>query len=536
MTSSTSPTRRLRPPLVSVEGIAVLDGGRELFADTTWTLRVDEHWAVLGPSGAGKSVLAAALCGQVPLARGSIRYHFLTGSEARNARWGWFARGSVVRVGGEDRQRLADRYSPYHQARWNSSEAGAGDTVRALLTRQSVEGLNPYEVLPPARDEAAYEARVERTVALFGLGPLLGRRVLQLSNGETQKLLLARAVLRAPRLLVLDDPFAGLDERSRGLLREALDELARGGMHLVLATPRPEDLPGCVDRVLLVRDHRVAAEGGRRELENVTGRAAPPRRQPSPAGEAPRTGRRRGPTHRRAGAPLVELRDVTVRYGETTILDRVRFTMRRGEHWALSGPNGAGKSTLLSLILADNPQAYANDVRLFGRRRGTGESIWEVKERIGAVSPELHAHYPGSARVLEAVCSGLTGTLGLYRACTEEELARARSWLARFGLAGDEGRNLVELSFGAQRLVLVARALVADPELLVLDEPCQGLDADGRRRVVEAVDAAAAAARAGVLFVTHRPDELPRCITHAIRLEQGRVVSAGPRRAPAAGG
>ncbi len=228
---------------------------------------------------------------------------------------------------------------------------------------------------------------------------------------------------------------------------------------------------------------------------------------------------------------IVELRDVTVRYGATTILDRVSFTMRRGEHWALSGPNGAGKSTLLSLVLADNPQAYANRVRLFGRRRGTGESIWEVKARIGAVSPELHAHYPGGTRVLEAVCSGLTGTLGLYRPCTGEEQARARRWLARFGLGDAEARNLVELSYGSQRLVLVARALVADPELLVLDEPCQGLDADGRRRVIDAVDAAAASARAAVLFVTHRPDELPRCITHALRLEQGRVIEAGPRRA-----
>ncbi|HYD42731.1 MAG TPA: ATP-binding cassette domain-containing protein [Anaeromyxobacter sp.] len=524
--------RAPRPPLVTLDRIAVREADRELFAGTSWTLRQGEHWALLGPSGAGKSVLAAALCGQVPLARGTIRYHFLDGAEARDARWGWFARGSVVRVAGEDRQRLADRYSPYQQARWNASEAGTGDTVRALLSRQSVEALNPYEVLPPARDEGAYEARVARTIALFGLAPLLGRRVLQLSNGETQKLLLARAVLRAPRLLVLDDPLAGLDAQARGQVRAALDELAGGGMHLVVATPRPEDLPACVDRVLLLRDHRVAAQGSRRALARARSRP--------PAEETARVAARRSPRARRAqgrtagaapaaSAPLVELRGVTVRYGTTTILDRVTFTMRRGEHWALSGPNGAGKSTLLSLVLADNPQAYANRVRLFGRRRGSGESIWEVKARIGAVSPELHAHYPAGTRVLEAVCSGLDGTLGLYRACNDDEAARARGWLARFGLSGAEERNLVELSFGAQRLVLVARALVGDPELLVLDEPCQGLDAEGRRRVVAAVDAAAAAARAGVLFVTHRPDELPRCITHALQLEGGRVVRAGPR-------
>jgi molybdate transport system ATP-binding protein len=397
-----------------------------------------------------------------------------------------------------------------------------------MLTRQSVEAQNPYQVLEPMHDQAAYQARLERTVELFGLGPLLGRHVLQLSNGETQKLLLARAVLRAPRLLVLDDPLVGLDERSRAALREALDDLARGGMHLVMATPRPEDLPSCVDRVLLVRDHRVAGELRRSELAGLAWDDGPDGASPRPARPATAVAAA-GNDRASVEESLVEMVDVTVRYGRTTILDRVTFQVRRGEHWALSGPNGAGKSTLLSLVLADNPQAYANRVRLFGRQRGTGESIWEIKERIGEASPELHAHYPAGTRVLDVVCSGLVGSVGLYRECTEEGRARARSWLARFGLAAEEDRTLGELSFGLQRLVLVARAMVPDPELLVLDEPCQGLDARGRSRVMEAVDAVAESSRAGILFVTHRPDELPRCITHTLRLEQGRVVRAGPR-------
>jgi len=514
-----------RRPLVSVERITIREGGRELFADTSWTLWEGEHWGLLGPNGSGKSVLAAALCGQLPLARGAIRYHFLAAGEAQDARFGWFSRGSVVRVGGDDRRRLAERYSPYLQARWNASEAGTGDTVAALLTRHSVESLNPYQVLEQFHDEAAYRSRLERTVDLFGLEPLLGRRVLQLSNGETQKLLLARAVLRAPRLLVLDDPFAGLDTSSRAVLRGALDELAGAGMHLVMATPRTEDLPSCIDRVLLIRDHRVAAEVGRGELASAAAKEAKGLFGPFPKRFAPRPTPTRpsaGPSS--PGEPLLELSEVTVRYGSTTILDRVSFRVQRGEHWALSGPNGAGKSTLLSLVLADNPQAYANRVRLFGRQRGSGESIWEVKARIGEMS---------ATRVLDVVCSGLTGTVGLYRACSEEELSRARGWLSRFGLRAEEGRGLGELSFGLQRLVLVARALVSDPELLVLDEPCQGLDAGGRRRVIEAVDAAAAGARAAILFVTHRSDEIPGCITHTLRLEHGRVVRAGPRRAAA---
>jgi molybdate transport system ATP-binding protein len=516
-----------------VEGIAVVEGGRELFPDTTWTLHEREHWALLGPNGSGKSVLAAALCGQLPLARGAITYHFLAPGEARDARFGWFPRGSVVRVGGNDRRRLAEQHSPYHQARWNASDSATGGTVAGMLTRQSVEGQNPYQVLEPVHDETAYRARRDRAIELFGLAPLLERRVLQLSSGETQKLLLARAVLRAPRLLVLDDPFTGLDERSRAALRAALDDLAATGMHLVMATPRPEDLPSCIDRALLVRDHRVAGELGRNELPDRAADGGPvraPSQDAQPAA-APDAAGAANPSPG-AGDPLVEMTDVRVRYGDTTILDRVTFRVRRGEHWALSGPNGAGKSTLLSLVLADNPQAYANRVRLFGRQRGTGESIWEVKARIGEVSPELHAHYPTGTRVLDVVCSGLSGTLGCYRESTAEDRDGARRWLARFGLAADGDRVLGELSFGQQRLVLVARALVSDPELLVLDEPCQGLDADGRRRVVEAVDAAAGTSRASILFVTHRPDELPRCITHTLQLDRGRVVRAGGRSIP----
>jgi molybdate transport system ATP-binding protein len=532
---SPRPARRAGRVLVAVDGITVREGGRELFAGTRWTLREGEHWALLGPNGSGKSVLAAALCGQLPLSAGEIHYRFLTPEEAHDARYGWFPRGKVVRVGGDDRRRLAERYSPYHQARWNSSESGTGDTVAALLDRQAVEAQNPYQVLAPAADPGDYEARRERVVALLGLRPLLGRRVLQLSNGETQKLLLARAVLRAPRLLVLDDPFAGLDRAARALLRAGLDELAREGMHLVVATPRPEDLPDCVGRVLLVRDHRVVGERRRSALRRTARDEAPSPPRTRRGRAAARTAATRGPGARGGGpargASLVSLRDVTVRYGTTTILDRVSLHLRRGEHWALSGPNGAGKSTLLSLVLGDNPQAYANHVRLFGRQRGTGESIWDLKARIGAVSPELHAHYPPETPVLDAVCSGLYGSVGLYHQCTEAEQARARGWLARFGVPAEAGRILGELSFGMQRLALVARALVGEPELLVLDEPCQGLDAAGRRRVIDAVDAAAAASPVGILFVTHRVDEVPRCISHILELERGRVVRVGPRRA-----
>ena len=199
-----------------------------------------------------------------------------------------------------------------------------------------------------------------------------------------------------------------------------------------------------------------------------------------------------------------------------------------GERWIITGPNGAGKSTLLSLVLADNPQAYVNHVEVFGRRRGSGESIWEIKERIGWVSPEIQAYYPAGALALDVVGSGFFGSVGLHATLGAEQAARARECLERL-LPGCAGRTLAELSYGMQRLAFIARALVADPPLLVLDQPCQGLDAEARARVLAAVDAVVGAGRTTVLYVTHQTDEIPGSISHVLELKAGRVVRSGPR-------
>ena len=201
--------------------------------------------------------------------------------------------------------------------------------------------------------------------------------------------------------------------------------------------------------------------------------------------------------------------------------------MRRGEKWALLGPNGAGKSTLLSLILGDHPQAYANDIALFGRPRGSGESVWEIKRCIGWVAPELQRYHPLHSTAFGVVCSGFFDTLGLYRPGTAEQEAIAGAWMARVGLTVDRSRAYNSLSRGEQRLVLIARALVKDPELLILDEPCQGLDLDHQPRVLDAIDAVAGEPGRTMIYVTHRPSEFPRSLTHLIELRGGRVLRQG---------
>ncbi len=219
----------------------------------------------------------------------------------------------------------------------------------------------------------------------------------------------------------------------------------------------------------------------------------------------------------------VQMNRVSVRYGNVNILEHVDWTVRAGEKWALLGPNGSGKSTLLSLINGDNPQAYANDILLFDRKKGSGESIWEIKRQIGYVSPELHAYFPKSATCFEAVASGFGDTLHLGTQLTARQAEIADAYLHLLQLDALRDVPLWRLSAGETRLALVARALVKAPPLLILDEPCQGLDAQYGLRIRALLERTCAHPRQTLIYVTHYPQEIPGCVTRVLRLNGGKV-------------
>jgi molybdate transport system ATP-binding protein len=285
-------------------------------------------------------------------------------------------------------------------------------------------------------------------------------------------------------------------------------------------------LPPGTTHLLLVCNQRIIAQGTRRAvLKHPLAREL--------VSSAPSSSSSSSLKHRPMkvrATPLIELNHATIRLGSKRILDDVTWTMRRGENWALLGPNGSGKTTLLSLIQGDNPQAYALDLRLFGVRPETTATLWHLRRKMGWLSPELHLHYPPGWSCLEVVCSGFFNQIGLYEPCTPRQRATARGWLRRLGLAHRAQQLFGELSLGDQRLILLARAVVKKPKLLVLDEPCQGLDITHRRSLLTTVDRLIGQTRASLIFVTHHAREMPGCISHVLELKSGRIHRSRKKR------
>ena len=367
----------------------------------------------------------------------------------------------------------------FMQQRWNLfTLEGDPPSVGEAMHQDAAESKDP---------EAALR-RVRELTALFSMEPLLDKPLVTLSSGELRKYQLTRALLGGPEILVVDNPYIGLDPRTRGLLTELLTALS-GSMTLVLVLSRPAEIPPFITHVIPVEDGKA---GEKEPREAYLDRALPP--------------------------AVIRLRNVTIRFGERVILNSLNWTVREGEHWALTGANGSGKSTLLSLINADNPQAYAHDIELFGRPRGTGETIWDIKSKIGFVSPELHRAFQQDATALNIVTSGHFDTEGLFRKPSEEQREIARHWMEEFGIGNLAERPFLRLSSGEQRQCLVARAFVKDPPLYILDEPLQGLDEPQRRHVKTLLDRYCGAPGKTLVMVTHYPEEYPACIDHSLTL------------------
>ncbi|QDU18809.1 ATP-binding cassette domain-containing protein [Urbifossiella limnaea] len=461
-------------------------GGAAVLTDFSWTVREGETWAVTGPVGCGKSTLADALLGRIHLRAGDLTWPLLDRLRAAGRDVKYVS--DVARhVPFQENSRLFSYAGHYYQQRFEFADADEPLSLGTFLRSGSPA---------PADEVAAVAARL-------GLADRLGQPFITLSNGQTRRARIARALLGHPELLVLDDPFLGLDAAGRADVAAFLGRLVGEGLRLVLVCAA-DAVPGWVSNKLTLGRRDAGTQG----QKDIAPASVPQSLSPSVP---------------QSLSPIIELRDVTVRHGGRVLLDDVTWTVRAGERWAVMGPNGSGKTTLLSLLCGDHPQAFSNDVRLFGRRRGTGERIWDVKRPVGLTSPEFHLYFTGPLTAARAAATGFFDGVTDH-ATTPEQDAMVAGLFADFGLGALAARPFRQLSTGEQKLVLLARALVKRPRLVILDEPFQSFDADTVARCRDWLDANLSPDQT-LLFVSHHPPELPRTVTRTLRLDNGRATA-----------
>lgn len=351
----------------------------------------------------------------------------------------------------------------------------------------------------------------------FGMDRCLDLGYRHLSSGQARKLLLLRELTGGATTLLIENPYDGLDQASCHELNHTLHQLAGHNIELIVTVNRTDDIPPWCSHLALISEGRLSHSGPKDEILPLIVRdlASSLRKNDAVASVL------LSPGHARENSreELVYLQDGFAGYGDNTLFAGLNLTIHTGDHTLITGHNGCGKSTLLDMITGDNSKCYANTMRVFGQRRGTGESIWEIKKQMGIVSPSLHREHriPGSA--LQVVLSGLFDSIGLYKKVSPVEIKTARLWLAWIDLQDKSETPFRRLSFAEQRQVLIARALIKRPKLLILDEPTQGLDDINRNVLLDLLGKAAALNLTTMLFVSHRKDEQRPFFRREIKLD-----------------
>ncbi|WP_223130913.1 ATP-binding cassette domain-containing protein [Aquirufa lenticrescens] len=444
--------------LAKISDVSVSLGAKPVVSSISFQILSGQKTAIVGPMGSGKTSLAKALAGRL-FRTGEVFFSSLNPDK----------RAYVMLVEQQHQFKNRSNLSEFYlQQRFNSS-----DCEDAYTVEEELAGLE-----------------LGNWVSVFELEGLLKRPLIQLSNGENKRLQIVKSLAYQPDWLILDNPYVGLDVKGREILTKGLLSLDSKGIQFILVSS-PGDVPDFINQVIELPLARVV-------------KAKP--------------------------APLLRLLDlfetavkmekVQIKYGSKTILSDFSWKVNRGERWAIKGPNGAGKSTLISLITADNPQAYSQDITLFDRKRGTGESIWDIKRKIGYLSPELHLYFKEGGSCFSVVASGLFDTLGLFKRLTDEQTDQVNHWMQVMGIAHLKERSFLQISSGEQRMVLITRALVKNPELLILDEPCQGLDRVQTEHLKSVLDYLAENSEMTLLYVSHYDRDIPSCVNQVLELKR----------------
>lgn len=451
---------------------------KTILDDLSWQIIKGEQWLLTGPSGSGKTILGKALA----------KVSALTASVLFVQQWSPF----------KDKQGSSNLY---FQQRFNSADSE--NTISAW-----------EDIIDYARKLHKSIRKAQDLLNRFDLWERKDAPIIQLSSGEHKKLQLIKALIYSPQLLILDNPYTGLDVQTRITLNQQLELACAAGMHLVIIS-NDDVVPNVINRYASIVEGKIVTSTQHMEgigEESLSELQLPGFLQDTPAF---------------TNENIVQLDQVSITYGDKQVLKSLSWKFNKGEKWLLKGYNGSGKSTLISLVTGDNPQAYANEIYLFGRKRGTGESIWDIKKHIGFISPELQWFFEPSSTIFETIGSGFFDTIGLFRNLSLQQTEKINELLQLFGLEAEAESLLTQAPIGKQRLALLARAIIKNPPLLILDEPCQGLDEAQTSMFNNLVDLLCTPARS-LIYVSHFENRLPRFLTHELHLHQGRAVSIKP--------
>ena len=482
---------------VALDGVTILRG-------IDWTLRPGEHWAILGSNGSGKSTLLKLIRGDLWPAPGQGQrvYHFEGEPQASPVG----IKETIGLVSPELQQR-------YLQQEW---------TLTGLEVVYSGFFNSDYLHQRPNSRQTALAGSI---VQLLEAGPLLRRNVQELSTGELRKLLIARALAGGPRILICDEVCDGLDARTRAHLLEVIGRVARSGTQLLYSTHRREEIIPALTHLLVLNQGRIEYCGKLSEHGALGPRltqppSAPARQAKGQSRPANRTRPASDPRHQ----PVIRIEAANVFLGRTKVLHDIHWEIRADQNWAVLGPNGSGKTTLLKLAFGDlHPAAGGKVERFHFTARHT---VWDLKRKIGYISPGFQTQYRAPITGAEAVASGFFSSVGLVDKITRRQKRKVEQLFARFRLGRLADRSILQMSYGELRKVLLLRALVHDPELLICDEPFDGLDEPGKRAFGRALRVASAQG-SRLVFVTHHLGDLPQEMTHGLVLEKGRILCQG---------
>ena len=521
--------------LIQIKNCSVQNSKKTLLNNISWEMKTGESWLVIGPNSGGKDIFISALEGKTEFVPNAIT------CENPISMYSSVFNDSVQIVSLEKAAALIEEERNRDESEYIEGGVDIGRTGRVFICEDCPENASRLESFPQ--------------VKLCGVEKILDRGLKYMSTGEIRRILLTKALLSGKQLLILSDPFAGLDVESRGILLDFFDTISKKSIteekiqttfpRIILSMERFVEIPEAITNVLEFTDGNISFCGVRSDYEKLhlqrSQEDSKNREKNKQAFESELVNLREETSvisdeindfqnedesangQQKELVPLIEMKDVNVGWDGNLVLKNLNWALYKNQHWLIRGPNGSGKTTFLELITGDNMQVFCNDIKIFGNRRGSGETIWDIKQKLGIVSYRLHVEYRmvGGTSLRNVIMSGFHDSIGLYEVPSDVETAAAEKWLKLGGFEGRGSESFGNLSYGEQRAILILRAAVKCPQILILDEPCHGLDENTRRKILDLIEIIAESGTTTLLHVTHEPSEVLSCEKHILEFHPG---------------